>query len=553
MGSQAGKATHILLLAMLLLITGIRCLADVPQPVIAVDEAHWNSLALTSSIWRMTTLRDELVAGGYAVREIDDAITANNLSNCSVLIITTPGLPINAGEIAAMQAFVNNGGGLLFCANNGPSSVWSSICQGVANAFGYILDNNTATDNIHNASGCNRWVTFGSSCLGAHPVTNGLSAIQSFSTTTLAPSANSTIIASTDADATPSLRPAIEAGSYGAGRIIISGSPLYFADTVLNRDIGGGNKADMTGLSAADNRHFAYNAVTWLAGAAGRPIVTITQAESVVAAGDTLEIDGTVCDAALVSYVLEYMPVSGAGEWIRIGTVHTDSVVRGQLGCWNLTGIAPGDYTLRVRAVNSAGASFSASELVHVAYTPGKIADLRGVPAGAYVELYDKEVVAGSDDLVGRVYLEEGDRSSGICVLTSASVNRGSLATVIGVVGMVDGAPAIIASSVTTHLQPAGDGIRAVGLKNSSAGIPDSGLSASGMLVRVWGSITGLDSDGFTITDGSSTGLKVLTNYALSPVTSPAAGMVAVTGISTTVNGCPALIARQAADIQEIK
>ncbi len=275
--------------------------------------------------------------------------------------------------------------------------------------------------------------------------------------------------------------------------MVACGSPLYLADPVPDRDIGGGRYADMLGLTAAGNRRFAYNAITWLAGAAGRPLVTMSLSKSVGASGDTIDMNGTVCDAGLVSYVLEYRLASGIGAWTQIGPAHTSSIVNGELGEWNLTGVPPGDYSLRVTATNAVGGSYSVSGVVHVAQVLAKISDAAGTPDGAYIKLTDKEVTAGSDDLVGRIYVEEANRSSGICVLTNATALRGTLATVVGTHNVSGGSHAITAVSVSTRPRQFDGPLPAVGVANRSIKAWSAGATTAGLLIRTWACGAGAD------------------------------------------------------------
>jgi len=539
--------------ALVLLVFAAACVAshaDTPQPVVGVDEFHINYLMLNpSATWKITALRDELVAGGYAVREIRDPISGAELADCDVLLVTTPQDYYDYTELDAIASFVSGGGGVLFCSNYG-TAPWSPICQEFAQSLGFSLDNNSATDMAHNSNSYEYWISFtGSSIASGHPLTKGVSTLQSYRTSTLVPSANLTSIASTDSDAAPPSRPTIQACNYGAGRVIVSGSPLYFADPVPNRDIGGGRKADMLGLTAGNNRRFAYNAITWLAGASARPLVSVSLPTSVGVAGDKIEIDGTVCDAGLASYKIEYRPSGSSGAWTQLGQALTSCVVNGKLGEWNLAGVPAGDYSLRVTAANATGGSYSATALVHVAYALSKISDIAAKPDGAYVRITDKEITTGTDDLIGRIYVEETDRSSGICVLTSAPALRGSLATVTGIHSAASGVHALTAVDITTRSNPSSGRIAPVGVSNRSLG-PKTGASTAGLLVKAWGRVVGPESNGFTISDGSGTAIRVLTSYAAGTMSIPANGStVAIIGAGGDYAGQPAIIARQAAQV----
>jgi hypothetical protein len=358
----------------------------------------------------------------------------------------------------------------------------------------------------------------------------------------MAPATGATAIVSTDSDAVPASRPAMLTKTHGLGRVIVIGNPMYLADRVP--DVG------MNGLLAAGNRRFAYNAITWLAGTAARPLVTASLSKSVVVPGDTIEVNGTVCDALLSGYLLEYRPAGGIGAWTQIGATHSACVIQGKLGEWSLAGVSPGDYTLRVTATNTAGGSYSVSDTVHVAYVLSRISDVSSVPNGGYIRLVDEEVVAGSDDLVGRIYLEESDRTRGLCVVTSAEALRGTLATVTGIHSVSAGTHTVTSVDVTTRSRPSGDPLEPVGVVNGKVGGSSAGANTTGLLVKAWGTVLGSDTNGITITDGSAGTLRILTGYARDPISAPADGStVAVVGAGADFAGGPAVVARQSLQV----
>ncbi len=533
--------------------------ADTPQPIVAVDLFHYNILSLRpQSTWRMVMLRNELVAGGYAIREINEPMTSEALSGCSVLLVTRPNVYYSDTELTAISAFVSAGGGVFFGANygvlNGYPTSWAPACQSFANVFGVTLDNNNATDPLHNVSGYPYWITFGSSCIGSHPVDTGISSLQCYATTTIAPSTGATAVASTDSDAVPPLRPAIVAKAYQSGRVLIAGSSFYLADPVPNVNLGTVT-ADMLGLTAAGNRRFAYNAVTWLAGAAGRPLVTVTTVPPAIVY-DSLSLVGTVCDAQLAQYVLEYAPVADQSVWTQVGPVHGASVINDALGTWDVTGVAAGDYVLRVRATNSTAGQYSVNVPVRVDHPQAlsTISEVAGLPVGTLVSLSDKCVVAGSDDLVGRIYLEEDNRSNGIAVITTAAAPRGSRVSVIGTIGLDSGIRAINALNVTVQ-QPQGPIPAPLGVTNRSAGSAIAGLGTTGVLVKTWGKVISSDASGFIIDDGSCPGgLRVVTGYGSSAITPPdTEHVVSVVGIGASDGGAPAVVTRTSTDVQILR
>ena len=532
------------------------CFADAPQPIVAVDEFHLNVLR-PNLAWRMTMLTSELTAGGYAVREVKEPLSAAALAGCSVLLITTPSSDYTTDELTAIRSFLDAGGGVMICANYGISNglvpPWAPICQILAGNVGLSLDNNSPTDSLHNIYAYPYWITIGRSAIGTHPVTTGINSLQSFAMTTMPAPSGTTALASTDSDASPASRPAIIAVPYDAGRVILSGSALYLADPIYGLNING-QTMDMMGLLAADNRRFAYNAITWLAGAAGRPLVSATSSATSGIAYDTVTISGMVCDASLGQYVLEYAPADDQTTWTQIGPVHTSSVISSILGTWDVSGVSEGDYMLRIRAADSQGNQYSVIEPVEVRrlIEIGSIADLNKQAEGALVKLTGKEVVAGSDELVGRLCIEESNRLSGVTVLTSDTVHRGSDVTVIGLVKRLDGVLAIDAISTTAQPGPERP-IGPLGMTNRNCSTVLARMGIGGVVTKVWGDVLSTDADGFVIGDGSGATLKIVSKYAQSSiVVSDGVKHVVVSGVVSSCNGVPCLIVRNQNDVQSM-
>lgn len=533
------------------------CFADTAQPVVAVDQSHSNLLRQYSP-WNMSTLTNELESSGYAVKEIYGSITSEALSGCCALIITAPSLSYFNYELSAIQDFANAGGGVMICANYGVSSTqpsWVPICQNLAQKFGITLDNNSAYDSTHNMSGYPYWITFNSESIAQHPITTGVNTLQCFATTTMNTPDNASVLVSTDSDASPASRAAIIVKPYGQGRVVCCGSPLYLADPIddLETDTG---TYDMTGLFAADNRRFAYNAITWLAGSLGRPLLSASISTPGGIAYGQVDITGTVCDASLANYVLEYAPAQDQSQWTQIGDIYTSSVVNGLLGSWDTTALAEGDYVLRVRATNTLGGVMSVSIPVKVKSLQNLagISDAKQWPDDTLVRLVDKEVIGGSNELPGRIFVEESNRTTGITILSDRIANRGSYVSVIGTLKNVGGILTINAVDVDVKQGP-DDPIRPLYVANKNVGIPASGLSTAGILVKTCGKITSFDNDGFVITDGSlNAGLKIFTSYAgLGTLPFAEGDTVAVTGVSTAVDGVSGVVVRNSDDVQGTK
>jgi len=183
----------------------------------------------------------------------------------------------------------------------------------------------------------------------------------------------------------------------------------------------------------------------------------------------------------------------------------------------------------------------------------------KGLPDGSILSITGKWVTAGTNQLAGRIYIEEDDRSSGIKVVTSAAVQEGNMVDVAGVINTVGGERQIDAQWVNIVAPPPGRifptpvalGVAALGGARFNAYTPGvkygAGLNNIGLLVRTWGRIVQVEPvtppatpSWFIIRDGSvafdALGLVPLEAKVVCPAgyTPPTVGSyVAVTGISS--------------------
>lgn len=173
-----------------------------------------------------------------------------------------------------------------------------------------------------------------------------------------------------------------------------------------------------------------------------------------------------------------------------------------------------------------------------VADAANSIADAKKVANGSYIYLSGK-VVSGR--LWGdRFYIVEPDRSCGIGVLKSTSLNPGQVVTVAGFKTTQHGEPYIGVASVTVTSSTSAP--RPVGLTSASM---QTQPFATGLPVKVWGQVTaGMQSDSlgsyFTLSDGgaSLTRVYVGNTGAQAPgigVTATAKGIGGINGTEAVV------------------
>ena len=126
-----------------------------------------------------------LVADGYAVSHFaGPTLDAADLANVDVVFIAVPEQKYGATELAALETFVDRGGGLVFLADFGtpPGETiapdWFEACAELAAAF-----NVTIADLVGLPSG----YVIDQNHMGAHPISQGLTSVGTYAFTLLAP------------------------------------------------------------------------------------------------------------------------------------------------------------------------------------------------------------------------------------------------------------------------------------------------------------------------------------------------------------------------------
>ncbi|MBI2844077.1 MAG: hypothetical protein HYX78_11815 [Armatimonadetes bacterium] len=174
--------------------------------------------------------------------------------------------------------------------------------------------------------------------------------------------------------------------------------------------------------------------------------------------------------------------------------------------------------------------------------TPATIGQAKALPAGSRASVGDVVVTANGLD-PGTVFVESTDRSSGIKLLTTQTVEVGDRVILIGVVERVNGEYQLTDVAFTEKiggepLLPVGVTTRAIG-NDPTEFLSYMGINTTGLLVRLAGKVTGKSTlegliyvdDGFGYQDGvfPTRGIRV---HLPSGITLPSTGTrVVVTGI----------------------
>jgi len=176
------------------------------------------------------------------------------------------------------------------------------------------------------------------------------------------------------------------------------------------------------------------------------------------------------------------------------------------------------------------------------------IGNLVFVGSGQSVKVTNAVVTSGSGMLYDRFYVEQRDRSCGICLPFASppgGYSEGDVVTVTGMLQTLNGERSIVGASLkkTSHqapLAPIGLPTAAVGggriaLKQGVTG--GTGANNISLLVTAWGRVTAVGWTYFYLDDGAHrldgsglTGLKIITDKLARPM---AGSLVRVTGISS--------------------
>jgi len=180
--------------------------------------------------------------------------------------------------------------------------------------------------------------------------------------------------------------------------------------------------------------------------------------------------------------------------------------------------------------------------------TPIALGNIASIPDSTQVRVTGAVVTSGTNEIPGRIYVEQADRSCAIACTVSSGVGQfveGDIVEVSGSLGNVHGERAIRSAMISKTAS--GDPLRPLGIRNAWVGggplgyrggvTNGSALNNLSLLVTTWGEVTSVGwtyfylDDGNHIEDGSGMiGLKI----ACTTLTMPSKGSrVRVTGIAS--------------------
>jgi len=179
---------------------------------------------------------------------------------------------------------------------------------------------------------------------------------------------------------------------------------------------------------------------------------------------------------------------------------------------------------------------------------PTKIGALTSMSSGSIVRVSGAVITSGSSSLYDRFYVEQDDRTCGICLpfdKPPAGYSEGDIISISGTLMTVAGERSIQGAILTktAHTNP----VAPVGMPNKSVGggrialkggiTGGTGLNNISMLVTVWGRVTSVGWTYFYIDDGSMrydgsgfNGLKIISDRLTPPMVG---SLVRITGVSS--------------------
>ncbi|MHA2025971.1 MAG: hypothetical protein ACW98U_08735 [Candidatus Thorarchaeota archaeon] len=98
---------------------------------VVFDDSHAQEFEITAEL---SGLANYFASNGFAVSTMSD-FSEDYLAACDILVLTLGFVPYNTGDIAIIESFVENGGGLFVCSDWGS---WGSETDDLIQNFGYV-------------------------------------------------------------------------------------------------------------------------------------------------------------------------------------------------------------------------------------------------------------------------------------------------------------------------------------------------------------------------------------------------------------------------------
>jgi hypothetical protein len=246
-------------------------------PIVGFDQAHQNHQGLISGFAALASLAE---ADGFRVEELSTPFDETDYTGTSVIIHALPGVPASEAESSAIwDDFVHSGGGFLGITDHpGHPEVMADLAAQVGVYFANTTPNHDGTNcspPLCPQANLPAWYAFAPGLLGSHPITPGVSYVQTYNGSAILAWAGGAVSILTfgsdaiDRDTGLTIEGAsrLVCGTYGAGRYCFS-SEVQF----LTSKCGGSCANRITGfdghvggaLNAEFNELLARQMILWL-------------------------------------------------------------------------------------------------------------------------------------------------------------------------------------------------------------------------------------------------------------------------------------------------
>lgn len=236
---------------------------------VVFDNSHAQDIDIISG---HALVANELPYQGFSVSSMN-TFSAATLEACEILVISTCGTVYNTSELAIIDDFVNNGGGLFIVTDY---SFWGNALDGLLNHFGFVRNESYyMTDSDDNVDDIWDFALYPEN-LNMHSTKVGVDIVEVYGSTGFIEMPESAVpLITTDTDNTTTWDgvddangvPIAAADIVGEGRIVVLGDN----GPITDGDYDGDATAN---YNDADNELFTNNVFRWLAGA-GIPEQTV--------------------------------------------------------------------------------------------------------------------------------------------------------------------------------------------------------------------------------------------------------------------------------------
>lgn len=223
---------------------------------VVFDDSHSSGWTIQGNF---APLAQYFAVNGFAVSSMGD-FSEDYLAACDILVLALCYVPYNAGDIAIIDNFVENGGGLFVCSDWGS---WGSETDDLIQHFGYVrYDPGMALNDTDDAI-LPFYLPYDGENIHNHSITVRVNRVEIWAGSgfhQIPDDAN--VLIKTDGDGTADVDnlPIAIASTHGDGRIVVFGDSNALTDHDSDSD-GTDNWED------SDNAEFFLNTIRWLSAA----------------------------------------------------------------------------------------------------------------------------------------------------------------------------------------------------------------------------------------------------------------------------------------------